>query len=96
MTAHTPNTSRKADRLAVRLSAENKAVLERAAAASGSSLSDFVVSSSLDAARRALDEAGRMRLSAADRDAFLAALDNPPAPNAALRAAAALHRDATK
>lgn len=38
-------------------------------------------------------EAARMRLSEADREAFLAALDNPPAPNEALRAAAALHRD---
>lgn len=34
-----------------------------------------------------------MRLSEADREAFLAALGDPPAPNAALRAAAALHRD---
>jgi len=90
------NTTRKSDRLAVRLSAENKAVLERAAAVSGNSLSDFVVSSSLEAARRTLDEAERMRLSAADRDAFLAALDNPPAPNEALRAAAARHRDSVR
>jgi uncharacterized protein (DUF1778 family) len=38
-------------------------------------------------------QTARMRLSEADREVFLAALDNPPAPNAALRAAAALHRD---
>lgn len=36
----------------------------------------------------------RMSLSEADRGAFLAALDNPPVPNAALRAAAALWADA--
>lgn len=90
------NTPRKGDRVAVRLSAENKTVLERAAAAAGTSLSDFVVSSSLAAAQRTLEEAGRMRLSAADRDAFLAALDNPPAPNEALRAAAARHRESVR
>ena len=89
-------TAQKSDRLAVRLSAENKLMLERAAAATGRSLSDFVVSSSLSAAQQTLAEVERMRLSEADRDAFLAALDNPPAPNAALRAAAALHRDSVE
>lgn len=90
------STAQKSDRLAVRLSAENKLMLERAAAAAGRSLSDFVVSSSLSAAQQTLAEVERMRLSEADRDAFLAALDNPPAPNAALRAAAALHRDSVE
>ncbi len=90
------NSERKSDRMAVRLSAENKAVLERAAEASGRSLSDFVVSSSLEVARKTLAEIERMRLSEADRDAFLGALDNPPAPNEALRAAAAMHRQSVE
>lgn len=90
------STTRKSDRVAVRLSAENKLLLERAAEVAGRSLSDFVVSSSLSAAQQTLAEVERMRLGEADRDAFLAALDNPPAPNAALWAAAALHRDSVE
>lgn len=47
----------------------------------------------LNKSSKSAREAARMRLSEADREVFLAALDDPPAPTAALRAAVALHRD---
>jgi hypothetical protein len=42
------------------------------------------------------EEASTLVLAAADRDAFLQALSSPPAPNAALRAAARAHAHAVK
>ena len=43
--------------------------------------------------KKSAREVARMRLSEADRDVFLAVLDDPPAPNAALHAAVEQHRD---
>ena len=45
------------------------------------------------AARRVLDEHERMVLSGADRDAFLAAVLNPPEPTDRLVAALKRHRE---
>lgn len=84
--------SRKSERLAVRLSTANKHLLEQAATVQGSTLTEFVVRSAMAAARTTLAEAERIVLCAEDRDTFLAALDSPPTPNAALRAAAKRHR----
>ncbi len=78
---------RKTGRLAVRLSESAKRVLERAAEISGRSVSDFVVSNALSAARRTLDEHERMVVRGEDRDIFLAALLSPPEPGPKLRAA---------
>ncbi|HBL32098.1 MAG TPA: DUF1778 domain-containing protein, partial [Acidobacteria bacterium] len=47
-----------------------------------------------EGARRVLDEHERMVLQGADREAFLAALMDPPAPTAKLVAALRRHRDA--
>jgi uncharacterized protein (DUF1778 family) len=75
-------------RLDVRLPEEQKKLIEQAAGLLGQSVSSFTVSA---AVREAQDVVGRsitIRLSNRDRDAFLAAMDNPPAPNAKLRKAA--------
>ncbi len=74
-------------RLAVRLSESAKRILERAAEISGRTVSDFVVSNALSAARRTLDEHERMVVRGEDRDVFLAALLIPPEPGPKLRAA---------
>ncbi len=87
---------RKDERVAVRLPANVKLTLERAAEMTGRSLSDFVVGSALSAAQRTLAENERMRLAEQDRVVFMAALSNPPKPNDALKAAAARYRQLTK
>ena len=89
----THNTSDRAKaartaRLEARITPGQKALLERAAALSGRSLSEFVVSSAQETAARMVREQEVMTLGARDRKAFVAALLKPPAPGGRLRKAA--------
>ncbi len=85
----------KSERVAVRLTPAVKRALERGAEVSGRSLSDFVVDSAYRAARQVIEDHERLYLSDRDRKVFLAALDDPPEPNQALRRAARRHRRLT-
>jgi uncharacterized protein (DUF1778 family) len=90
------NASRKRsseDRMDFRLSRVHKALIEKAAAYSGESLTGFAVATLVSEARRIVREHETVALSGRDRDRFLALLDNPPAPSGALRRAARRHRD---
>lgn len=78
-------------RLEARLPASVYALLKRAAELKGRSISDFVVSAAQDAALRAIQDDGIIRLAAQDQARFAQALINPPAPNAALKRALRLH-----
>lgn len=80
-------------RLEARLPASVYATLKRAAELKGRTLTDFVVSAAHDAAQRAIEDEGIIRLSAEDQRRFAEALINPPAPNAALQRAKRLHLD---
>ena len=87
----TPDTSREA-RLEVRVSAAQKSLLQRAAALSGRTLSEFVVTSAQDAARRVIAEHASISLSREEQLAFVQALLQPPEPNARLERAAKTYR----
>ncbi|GAA5502681.1 hypothetical protein Dxin01_02425 [Deinococcus xinjiangensis] len=78
----------KLQRLEARVSAEQKDVIARAAAASGLSITDFVVQSAYQAAMDSLARQRQWELSEQDARVFVDTLMNPPSPNAALRAAA--------
>lgn len=78
-------------RLEARISAPQKALIERAAAYEGRTVSDFVVSTVASAAEAIVHEHEIIRLNRAQSLAFVEALLNPPAPNAALRKAARRH-----
>ena len=78
-------------RLGARLPASVYALLKRAAELKGRTISDFVVNAAQDAALRAIEDAGIIRLSAEDQARFAQALINPPAPNAALKRAVRRH-----
>ena len=78
-------------RLEARLPASVYALLKRAAQLKGRSLSDFVVNAARDAAQRAIEDEGIIRLSAEDQARFAQALINPPAPSAALKRAMRSH-----
>ena len=80
-------------RLEARISVEQKTVLQRAAALSGRTLSEFVVASAQDAASRVIQEHETIRLSRAEQIAFVSALLKPPAASARLRRAAAAYRE---
>lgn len=75
-------------RLEARITAEQKELLLEAAQMLGCSLTDFVVASAMEAARRMIADVEVMRLSQRDREAFVAALLNPPAPGDKLQASA--------
>jgi uncharacterized protein (DUF1778 family) len=86
-----PDTTRDA-RLEVRVSAAQKSLLQHAAALSGRTLSEFVVTSAQDAARRVIAEHESIRLSREEQQAFVQALLRPPEPNARLKRAAKAYR----
>lgn len=94
MQTNTPATADKsrAARLEARISSEQKAMLQQAAALSGRTLSEFVVASAQEAASRVIQEHETIRLGRAEQIAFVTALLDPPAPNARLRQAAAAYR----
>jgi len=84
-------------RLTLRLPAELKATIEEAAVRLGQSVEEFAVSTLAERARQVIAEHRVTRLSNRDRDLFIRLLDDPAAaPNAALMAAAARYRDATR
>lgn len=76
------------NRMSLRIRAEEKAVLLRAVALKHTDLTDFVLENALRAARSVIEEAERAQLSARDSLRLLELLENPPAPNARLIAAA--------
>ena len=75
-------------RMSLRVLAEEKAILLRAAALRRTDLTDFVRQHSLNAARAVIQEAERVALSERDSLRVLAVLENPPKPNPKLLAAA--------
>lgn len=90
----TPEATRDA-RLEARVSAAQKHLLQQAAALSGRTLSEFVVASAQDAARRVIAEHEAIRLSREEQSAFVQALLKPPKPNARLERAAKAYRQRT-
>ncbi len=87
-------TSR-SERLDARLTAEQKAILERAAAAVGNTLSGFVVQAALASAQEVLLRQELLVLSARDSRALAEALASPPGPTEALLRAARAYQAAT-
>lgn len=71
-------------RLALRVRPDDKATLMRAVAIEHTDMTDFVLRHALEAARKVIDRAERLRLSERDSLRVLDALENPPAPNAKL------------
>jgi uncharacterized protein (DUF1778 family) len=82
----------KQERIEARVSPEQKALIERAAALEGRTLTEFVLQSSRAAAQDAIERHERLTLTTRDSAAFVEALLTPVAPNESLRAAAARHR----
>jgi uncharacterized protein (DUF1778 family) len=73
----------------LRVRPEQKAALMRAAALRNTDLTDFVLQPALREARKVIEQAERIALSERDSLLVLDLLENPPAPNARLRAAIA-------
>ena len=71
-------------RINLRTSPEAKALIERAAAMMGSTVSSFMLQNAYEAASRLIAQQEVLTLSDRDRNAFLQALDNQPEPTPAL------------
>lgn len=80
-------------RIYLRLDAEAKRKLERAAAHERTTLGRFVLASAMAAAERIVGGHERIVPSANDWDVFHDALLDPPEPNPALRRAVRRHRE---
>ena len=77
-------TSTESARINLRTSPEAKALIERAAAIMGSTVSSFMLQNAYEAASRLVAQQETITLSNRDRDLFLKALDKPAKPNKAL------------
>ena len=86
-------SSGKTARFEARITEEQKALFVRAAELTGRSLTDFVVASAQETAARTLREHEAMVLSARDREAFVAALLDAPAPAPRLRKAVRRYKE---
>ena len=75
-------------RLNFRVPQAAKEIIERAALASGLTITDFAISALLQSAHETLERQAQRRLSDRDRDLFLAMLDRDTQPNEALKNAA--------
>jgi len=82
----------KPDRIELRLSPDQKALIERAAACLGRSVSDFVLGNAEQAAKAVIEEHERIQLDRIQSRVLVDALLSPPSPNKELRAAAKEHR----
>jgi uncharacterized protein (DUF1778 family) len=81
------NDTSKDDVIHIRSTPSDKSLIEKAADAVGLTISSFMLQNSIKAARRELAEIEKVSLSKRDAELFFSALMNPPAPNAALKAA---------
>jgi len=72
-------------RLEARITADQKALIERAASVQGRTVTDFVIAALQEAAKQAIAEHTVWKLSQEQQKVFIDALLEPPLPNAKLR-----------
>ena len=80
MAVQTKNT-----RIDIRLNPQDKATLEAAAALKRTSVSSYILSVAIDAAKLDIEKEEIVILNAKQRDTILSLLENPPKPVEALR-----------
>jgi uncharacterized protein (DUF1778 family) len=82
-------------RLEARVTADQKTLIEHAAALQGRTVTDLVLTSVQDAARRAIEQHQQLGLSVRDSRAFVDALLNPKPVNDRLRDTVRRYRETT-
>lgn len=80
-------------RITARMPAQVQDTLELAAAMMGATVNQFMVQTALREAERIIEQERVIRLSAHDAERFIQALENPPPPNARLKAALKRHEE---
>lgn len=84
-------TTLKESRLNIRCDNRTRQILDKAASYAHVSISEFILSHALASAERVVNEHESITLKSKDFEAFLAALDQPVQPNAALKRALKRH-----
>ena len=82
----------KDSRLDLRVTLEEKQLLERAAALKGVSVTAYTLFHVLPAAKQEIDSHERVVLSERDRDLFMSAMENPPELKGKLKSAIEKYR----
>lgn len=90
-----PSKTNGSVRLDMRVEPHAKGLIERAAALTGQSITDFVVSNLIVTAMATIERHERLVLSDQGRDQFLAALERPSKALPALKRAARRHQELT-
>lgn len=88
-----PNTALKENRLNIRCDVHSRALLDKAAAYSHVSVSEFVLKNALATAEEVIQAHESITLGVDDFQAFLVALDGPAKPNVALKRAIKRHAE---
>jgi uncharacterized protein (DUF1778 family) len=83
----------KNERVEARLNPEQKRRIDYAASLKGTSTSDFMVVSADEAAMRTIHEYETWTLAGQDREVFVNALLNPPAPSERMKTAAQRYKE---
>lgn len=83
----------KDSRIDLRVTSEQKALLEQAAALKGVSLSAYTLLHLLPIAQQEMDNQEKLTLTNRDRDLFLSALENPPKLKGKLKSAIATYQE---
>lgn len=86
------NTAKKETRITARVTQRVQATLQDAADLSGATLNQFLVQAALKEAHRVLESERAIILSERDANTVFNLIENPPAPNARLKAAALKHK----
>ena len=86
-----PQPANRTARLEARIAPDALRIVRRAAEMQGRSISDFVVAAAQEMARKTIEDAQIIRLSADDQHRFVELLLSPPAPAPALRRAKKAH-----
>ena len=76
------------DRMSLRVAAEEKSLLVRAAALQRTNLTEFVIRTAVSNAKEVIEQSERLDLTERDSLQVLDLLENPPEPNEKLMAAA--------
>lgn len=87
------SASSKDSRIDLRVTREQKALLEKVASLSGVSLSAYTLLHLLPQAQQDLENQEKLTLSNRDRDLFLSAIANPPELKGKLKSAVVNYRD---
>jgi uncharacterized protein (DUF1778 family) len=86
-------SSAKNNRIDLRVTQEQKKILEQAACLKGVSLSAYTILHLLPVAQQDITAQERLMLSNRDRDLLMASLDNPPVLQGKLKSAVAKYRE---